>query len=65
MNAYLLAFGRPATPQEEQVSRTFFSNYTYSAAKSKVQKGSKDISMYAWSAYCQALMASAEFRYLN
>lgn len=62
MNAYFLAFGRAATPQEQQVTRAFFNNY---ASKAKNQKGGKDISMYAWSAFCQALMASAEFRYLN
>ncbi len=62
-NACLLAFGRPATAQDQRAARDFFSNYNFSASKSK-QKGA-DISMYAWSAFCQALMASAEFRYLN
>jgi hypothetical protein len=62
-NAYLLAFGRPASAQEQQAARSFFNNYATSAAKAK-QKG-KDVAEYAWSAFCQALMASAEFRYLN
>ncbi len=62
-NACLLAYGRPATPQDQRAGRDFFSNYSFAAAKSK-QKGA-DISMHAWSAFCQALLASAEFRFLN
>ena len=65
INAYLLAFGRPPTVQDQQAAHAFFSKYSYFAAKAKMQKQSKDISMYTWSAFCQALMASAEFRYLN
>ena len=65
INAYLLAFGRPASAQEQQVSRAFFSNYSNSADRTRQKNGNKDIGMYAWSAFCQALMASAEFRYLN
>ncbi len=65
MNAYLLAFGRPATPQEQQISRAFFSSYANFAAKAKARKNSTDIGVYVWSSFCQALMASAEFRYLN
>jgi hypothetical protein len=64
-NAYWMAFGRAPTPQEVQATRTFFSEYEQDADKlSKVTRG-RDISVYAWSAFCQALMASAEFRYLN
>jgi hypothetical protein len=65
-NAYWMAFGRAPTPQEAQATRTFFSNFSQDADKARTAKGgSKDISIYAWSAFCQALMASAEFRYLN
>ena len=63
-NAYLLAYGRPATQNEQAASRAFFSNYLLDATKAKAKKG-QDVSIYAWSAFCQALMASAEFRYLN
>ena len=63
MNAYMLAYARPATAQEQQTARAFFTSYAASAARAK-QKGS-DVSQYAWSAFCQSLMASAEFRYLN
>ena len=64
-NAYWIAFGRAPSAQELQATRTFFNNYQLDANKAKSQKGAKDISMFAWSAFCQALMASAEFRYLN
>jgi len=65
-NAYWIAFGRPPTAQELQLTRTFFNNYQMDAAKAKAEpKSGKDISMFAWSAFCQGLMASAEFRYLN
>jgi hypothetical protein len=65
-NAYWMAFGRAPTPQETQATRTFFSNFSQDADKARTAKGgAKDISIYAWSAFCQALMASAEFRYLN
>ena len=65
VNAYWLAFGRAPTPQEAQATRTFFSEYAQDAAKARSSKGGADITMYAWSAFCQALLASAEFRYLN
>ena len=66
VNAYWMAFGRPPTAQEAQATRTFFSEYSQDAEKARSSKGAdKDIAMYAWSAFCQALLASAEFRYLN
>lgn len=65
-NAYWIAFGRPPTAAEVQATRTFFNNYQLDAAKAKtVAKANKDLSIFTWSAFCQALMASAEFRYLN
>ncbi|RBP40437.1 cytochrome c [Roseimicrobium gellanilyticum] len=64
VNAYWLAFGRAPTQQEILATRTFFSEYAQDAAKAKSAKDA-DITMYAWSAFCQALMASAEFRFLN
>jgi hypothetical protein len=64
-SAYWIAFSRPPTPAEMQASRAFFSNYRTAAQKPKGGRAEGDISTYAWSAFCQALMASAEFRYLN
>jgi len=64
-NAYWMAFGRAPTAQEVQATRTFFSEYAQDADKARAGRGGRDISMYAWSAFCQALLASAEFRYLN
>ncbi len=63
--AYWLAFGRGPTQDEVLATRTFFSEYTQDAAKAKSGKNSRDIMPYAWSAFCQALLASAEFRHLN
>lgn len=65
--AYWLAFGRGPTPAEVEATRTFFNEYTQDAAKAKTGKGGqgRDILAYGWSAFCQALMASAEFRFLN
>ena len=65
-NAYWLAFGRPPTAEEAQATRTFFLNYQMDADKARSSKTTRtDLSIYAWSAFCQALLASAEFRYLN
>ncbi|MFZ4765270.1 MAG: PSD1 and planctomycete cytochrome C domain-containing protein, partial [Roseimicrobium sp.] len=58
-NAYWMAFGRAPTPQEALATRTFFSEYSQDAGKAKATKGGKDIGLYAWSAFCQALLASA------
>jgi len=65
-NAYWLAFGRAPTYAEQQASRTFFSEYGQDVAKTRgKQKAGTDLNAYAWSSFCQALMASAEFRQLN
>lgn len=65
-NAYWLAFGRPPTTQEAQATRAFFMNYQIDAEKARSTKSTRtDLTIYAWSAFCQALFASAEFRYLN
>jgi hypothetical protein len=64
-NAYWMAFGRAPTQQEIQATRTFFSEFEQDADKIARATRGRDISVYAWSAFCQALMASAEFRYLN
>lgn len=65
-NAYWLAFGRAPTQYEVQATRTFFSEYAQDVEKVRgKQKSGEGLSPYAWSAFCQALMASAEFRQLN
>jgi cytochrome c553 len=62
--AYQLAFGREPTAQERTGMFSFWSNFPKEAAKNR--NLSKDsIQGVALSAFCQALMSSAEFRYLN
>ena len=62
--AYQLAFGREPTPQEKQAIANFWTRFPQEVAKNK--KIPKDkIQGVARSAFCQGLLASAEFRYLN
>jgi cytochrome c553 len=61
--AYRIAFGRPATPIEKQHAQQYLAGYSESdtagqTAGTKAQSG-------AWASLCQALMASAEFRYVD
>jgi hypothetical protein len=65
-NAYWMAFGRAPTNEEVLATRTFFSEFAQDAKKVEASKtNSTYISNLAWSAFCQSLLASAEFRYLN
>jgi len=62
--AYQLALSRPATEAERKRA----DQYLLIEAKGlmSVKKDNKeDASLLAWSTYCQALFASAEFRYLR
>jgi len=62
--AYQLALSRPATEAERKRA----DQYLLAEAKAlmPLKKGDKDdASLLAWSTYCQALFASAEFRYLR
>jgi hypothetical protein len=61
--AYRLAYGRPATASEKQRAQQYLTGYAggdsaEKTAASKHQAG-------AWASFCQALLASAEFRYVN
>jgi hypothetical protein len=55
--AYKLAYGRLATTLEKQRA----TQYLASVSGQDSKKGQAD----AWASFCQALLASAEFRYLN
>ena len=55
-HAYALAFGRAPDPAEQQASARFFTQFSSN-------DGSDDKT--AWTSFCRALFASAEFRYLN
>ena len=61
--AFQLAYGRNATATELEKTRSFFNRYQSgpndNSPRSRYNKGS------AWSSFCQALLCSAEFRYLN
>ena len=61
--AFQLAFARPPTPAELKASQDFFENF---AAAEKGKTMSKErLGKAGLVAFCQALLGSAEFRYVN
>lgn len=64
--AHQLAFARAPTEQEQAAIRNFWTRFPAQAAGGKQTKEAKDkAQLAALSAFCQSLIASAEFRYLN
>lgn len=61
--AYMLAFSRNPTDAELTAIRNFWNKFPDQAAQSGTPKDK--VQYAALSAFCQSLMASAEFRYLN
>jgi Protein of unknown function (DUF1549)/Protein of unknown function (DUF1553)/Planctomycete cytochrome C len=61
--AYQLAFGRSPTEAERTAIRNFWMRFPDQAAKGGIPRDKAQYS--ALSAFCQSLIASAEFRYLN
>lgn len=61
--AYQLAFSRAPTEAELTAIRNFWNKFPEQAAKSGIPKDK--VQLTALSAFCQSLIASAEFRYLN
>jgi hypothetical protein len=66
--AYWLAFSRPPDNTERAAATNFFTRFP--ASWSKGQSGAAGVrdaeaSKAAWTSFCRALFASAEFRYLN
>jgi hypothetical protein len=61
--AYQLAYGRPPTAGELEKTQQFFKRYL--AGTGDNSRGSQYYRGNAMSAFCQALLCSAEFRYLN
>jgi hypothetical protein len=61
--AYRLAVGRPATDKEQQMVLAFLDRYPDLAKEEG--KGFGDLRLQAWTQFCQALVASAEFQILN
>ena len=62
--AYKLALGRPATQGERDRAIGYVNSYLRDPALGRV-RDVDEVKLKAWSSLCQALMASAEFRYLN
>jgi hypothetical protein len=58
--AYRLALSREASAKEIERARVYVAEYESAAAK----EGS-DARVAAWGSFCQALLASAEFRYIK
>lgn len=66
--AYWIVFNRPPDAVEEQASVNFFTKFPSNWAKGdKSTPGLKDTAdnKAAWTSFCRALFASAEFRYVN
>ena len=60
---YQLALGRPANDNEIERSLTFISSACEAGADNR--KSEQDSRRRAWAGFCQVLLASAEFRYLE
>jgi hypothetical protein len=62
--AYRIAFSRPA--DESEVDRAVqFVTETQAELKQSGQQNTAVAEMTAWTAFCQSILASAEFRYIN
>ncbi len=67
-HAYWLALSRPPDQVERQAAAAFFSKFPSNWSKGDTSApGLKDASdvKAAWTSFCRALFATAEFRYLN
>jgi len=63
--AYQLAFARPPTADELTAIKSFWIRFSQQTAGGNSQEARDRAQLAALSAFCQSLMASAEFRYLN
>lgn len=66
--AYGIMFSRVPSEAERQAAFSFFSKFPRSSTSGDPRKGSPAIhgtEASAWTSFCRALFASAEFRYLN
>jgi hypothetical protein len=62
--AYRLALSRSATPAEKARAVKYINEFQREAAAS-TRDSLKASRSDAWASFCQALLGSAEFRYLN
>jgi hypothetical protein len=66
--AFWLAFSRPPDPMEKQAAAAFFAKFPSNWSKGDTSpSGIRDAGdvQAAWTSFCRALFASAEFRFLN
>ncbi len=63
--AFVLAYGRPASPEEVQGCSRFFQQFDSLASQKNPGSDSNEIEQMATEAFCQTLLSSAEFRILN
>ena len=61
--AYLLAFSRPPTAEEVEKTRAYFKTFVETAKQNG--KSPAEAAELSLATFCQALLSSAEFRYLN
>ena len=61
--AFLLCYGRPATKDEIEATMAFLQRFQVTAGADSQNRN--DISHLAFVSFCQSLLISAEFRYLN
>jgi hypothetical protein len=61
--AYLLTLSRSATGKEIERARSYLAAYEAAARKASPDAKPADLRSAAWTSFCQAIMASAEFRY--
>lgn len=65
-HAFHLAYGRNPTEAEGRAVKQFFTDFIQKQTKGNAsEKARKQAQTAALSAFCQSLLASAEFRYLN
>ncbi len=60
--AYRLALARPATTKEAERAVSYITDYENAAGEEKSVPNPRNA---AWASFCQALLASAEFRYVR
>jgi cytochrome c553 len=63
--AYRLAVGRTATAREVERAKTYLADYETAARDVEASDPPADARAAAWASFSQALLASAEFRYLR
>ena len=61
--AYLLTFSRMPTTEESEKTRLYFETFIKTAIENG--KGEQDARKLALETFCQSLLSSAEFRYIN